>query len=141
MTDAALLALFASNQHLLVPAIWKAIEGAGGQKLVQEIVGQVSRTMADHYLRRITAETPVERLRQFVALLQADGAMVDIAKNNGQLVIQKRSCLFLPLADERQACCNIDLEMMSKVVGCPVRRIARRDDGAPCCIFEIDPDE
>ena len=141
VTDTALLLLFASNQHLLVPAIWQAIEDAGGKKLLQKVVRRVSRSMADHYSRKIIAKTPIERLRELTQLLRSDGAMVDITEENGRLVVHKRSCLFLPMADEKRANCDIDLEMMSKVVGRPVRRTACRHEGAPCCVFEIVPDK
>ncbi|MEE8451525.1 MAG: MarR family transcriptional regulator [Thermoguttaceae bacterium] len=139
VTDAALLALFASNQHLLVPAIWHAIEDAGGAKLTKKIVRHVSRAMADHYGRRVMAKAPADRFRELTQLLGSDGALVDLTEEKGQLVLHKRSCLFLPLAGERRENCSVDLEMMSKVVGCPVRRTACRKDGAPCCTFEIRP--
>lgn len=141
VTDTALLLLFASNQHLLVPAIWQAIEDTGGKKLLQKIITRVSRSMADHYSRKIIAKTPIERLRELTQLLQNDGATVDVGEENGKLVVHKRSCLFLPMADKNLAVCSVDLEMMSKVVGRPVRRTACRHDGAPCCAFEIVPDK
>ncbi|HYW81420.1 MAG TPA: MarR family transcriptional regulator [Thermoguttaceae bacterium] len=139
VTDAALLLLFASNQHLLVPAIWQAIEDVGGAKLTKKIIKHVSRTMADHYSRRVMAKKPEDRFRELTQLLQSDGALIEVTEDEGQLVLHKRSCLFLPLYGEKPANCNVDLEMMSEVVGSPVRRTACRHDGAPCCTFEIVP--
>jgi predicted ArsR family transcriptional regulator len=139
VTDAALSVLFASNQHLLVPAIWQAIEDAGGDKLTKKIVRHVSRTMADHYARRVMSRAPEARFRELTQLLSSDGALVDITEEEGRLVLHKRSCLFMPLAGQKRANCNVDLDMMSEVVGCPVRRTACRHDGAPCCTFEIVP--
>lgn len=139
VTDAALLLLFASNQHLLVPAIWQAIEDAGGAKLTKKIVRRVSRTMADHYARRVMSKTPEDRFRELTQLLSSDGALIDVTEEEGGLVLHKRSCLFLPLFGQKRANCNVDLEMMSEVVGCRVRRTACRHDGAPCCTFEIVP--
>jgi len=141
VTDDALLWLFASNQHLLVPAIWQAIEHVGADKLTKKIVRRVSRTMADYYGRRVMAKAPADRFRELTQLLRSEGALVDVAEEEGRLVLHKRSCLFLPLAGEKRANCNVDLEMMSEVVGCPVRRTACRHDGAPCCTFEIVPQE
>lgn len=139
VTDAALLLLFASNQHLLVPAIWQAIEDVGGTQLTKKIVRRVSRTMAEHYSRKILSKTPEDRFRELTQLLCTDGALIDVAEENGHLVLHKRSCLFLPLFGKKRTNCNVDIEMMSKVVGRPVRRTACRHDGAPCCTFEIVP--
>lgn len=137
-TDAALLLLFANNQHLVVPAIWKAIDKAGGPKLTQQVLKLVSRSMADHYSRKITATQPEKRLRQLIELLRAEGGLVDVREDNGQLRMRKRSCAFFSMFDESRAVCCVDLDMMSAVVHHPIRRVECRHDGAPCCTFELD---
>ena len=58
-------------------------------------------------------------------------------REEGQLVLYKRSCPFISMLDEHQSICCVDQEMMSEVVGRPVRRTACRHEGAPCCTFEI----
>ncbi len=51
-TRAALLLLFADSQHLVVPAVWRAVEQIGGPELTKAILEKVSRTLADHYCAR-----------------------------------------------------------------------------------------
>ncbi len=136
-TDAALLLLFANGQRLVVPAIWNAIEKIGGEKLTKRVFRRVSNSLADHYRQKITAKEPAKRLRQLTKLLGKEGVLVDIAEENGNLVMYKRSCPFISMLDEKRSVCCVDQEMMSKVVGCPVRRTACRHDGDPCCAFEI----
>jgi predicted ArsR family transcriptional regulator len=138
-TAAALLSLFASNQHLVVPAIWKAIEMAGGEELAGKILKRVSSILASHYLRRITAREPAERLRQLADLLRQEGGLVEIGGKGGQLVIHKRSCAFISMFEERRAVCRVDEDLIRSVVGCMVRRINWRHDGDPCCSFELVP--
>jgi predicted ArsR family transcriptional regulator len=140
-TDASLLLLFANNQRLVVPAIWRAIRDAGGEKLLRDVLKRVSRALADHYNRRITAEEPRERLREMIDLLAEEGGLVEAVEENGQLVMYKRSCPFVAMVDDRRSICCVDLEMMTAVVGQPVRRTACRHEGAPCCTFEIIEDE
>jgi DeoR family transcriptional regulator, suf operon transcriptional repressor len=137
-TSAALLILFANNQHLVVPAIWKAIEDCGGRPLTKKVLAHVSRELADHYSSQITAAEPKDRVRQFVRLLEQEGGLVDIAQKDGRLTISKRSCAFLSMADEQRRICSVDVDMISKIAGCPVRQVACRQDGDPCCAFEID---
>lgn len=138
-TRNALLALFASNQHLLVPAIWQAIADHGGDELVQLILPRVARSMAEHYRPRIHGRTPNERLKEMLRLLDEEGGIVEVQQDqDGQLVLYRRSCPFFSMFDERtKAVCCIDQEMISEVVGAPVRRTSCRHDGAPCCAFEI----
>jgi predicted ArsR family transcriptional regulator len=137
-TNAALLLLFASNQRLLVPAIWKAIDELGGRDLMRKVLRRVTQQMVEHYRPRISAKTPAERLRQMTQLLTSEGHLVEIVEDDqGTLVMRKRSCPFISMFEEMRAVCDVDLELMSGVVGAPVKRTACRHDGAPCCTFEL----
>lgn len=136
-TSHALLLLFASNQQLVVPAMWRAIHEVGGTKLTQRVLKHVSRSLADHYSRRITAKEPEERLKQMTELLREEGVLVEIQEEDGHVVLRKRSCPFFSMLDEARNVCCVDLEMLTAVVGRPVRRIASRHDGDPCCEFGL----
>jgi DeoR family transcriptional regulator, suf operon transcriptional repressor len=137
-THAALLLLFAGNQRLVVPAIWAAIHELGGEELSRKVLKRVSRTLADHYSAKITAKRPQDRLRQFIAHLTAEGGLLEVVEDDeGRLVLNKRSCPFISMVDNKRSVCFIDQEMISAVVGRPIRQMACRHDGAPCCKFEI----
>ena len=130
--------LFASNQRLVVPAIWRAIREVGGEELLHKVLKRVSRVLAEHYNSKITAKKPQERLRQLIDLLTAEGGLIEAVEDDqGQLVLYKRSCPFISMVDEQRSVCYIDQEMLGAVVGRPVRRTACRHEGAPCCTFEI----
>jgi DeoR family transcriptional regulator, suf operon transcriptional repressor len=137
-TNAALVQLFPGNQQLLVPALWRAAHDIGGEKLTKRIVKRVSHTMAEHYRRKVTAKKPLDRLRQLLALFVAEGQLHDVVDSgNGRWVAHMRSCPFISMADEHGTVCRIDQQVMTAVVGRPVRRTACRHNGAPCCTFEI----
>ena len=137
-THAALVLLFANNQQLLVPAIWKAVHEIGGEKLMQRIRHSVSRSLTAHYRTKITASEPKKRLDQFRKILDQEGGLVDLATKDGQITITKRSCAFISMFEPHRHVCEIDIELISAIAGCPVRLTACRHDGAPCCQFEID---
>ncbi len=136
-TDAASLILYAQNQCLVVPSIWKALEAIGNDELICKVVKRVGKSLAEIYLPKITARKPEERLRQMMKLLNAEGGLTEAVMSNGHLVLHKRSCPFLRMVDEKRSICCVDQEMMTNIVGKPVRRTACRHDGAPCCTFEI----
>lgn len=138
-TQAALLLLFAGNQRLVVPAIWRAIREVGGEELNRKVLKRVSRSLADHYNHKVTAKRPQDRLRQFIDQLAAEGGLLDAVEDDeGRWLLLKRSCPFISMVDQERSVCHIDQEMMAAVVGRPVRQVACRHDGAPCCKFEID---
>jgi predicted ArsR family transcriptional regulator len=137
-TNAALRLLFASNQRLVVPAIWQAIREVGGDDLSGKVLKQVSRSLAEHYNGKITAQRPRERLDQLTKLLADEGGLIEAVEgDNGQWLVHKRSCPFISMVDDHRSVCHIDLDMMSEVVGRPVRQTACRHDGDPRCSFEI----
>jgi DeoR family transcriptional regulator, suf operon transcriptional repressor len=136
-TDAASLILYAQNQCMVVPSIWQALEDVGGDELMRKVLKRVAKSLAEHYLPKITAKKPEERLRQMMKLLNAEGGLTEAVVVNGHLVLQKRSCPFLRMVDEKRSICCVDQEMMANIVGKPVRRTTCRHDGAPCCTFEI----
>lgn len=137
-TNAALALLFAGNQRLLVPAIWQAVLDLGGDDMIQKVIDQVGRSLAEFYNSKITAEQPRDRLRQLIDLLADEGSLIDIVEDgSGKLTLHKRSCPFISMAGPHLFVCQVDQEMLSAVVGRPVRRVSCRHEGAPCCTFEI----
>jgi predicted ArsR family transcriptional regulator len=136
-TSSALVLLFASNQRLVVPAIWRAIEELAGAEMSKRILSRVSGFLADHYNAKIRATDPKERLKQFVDLLREEGGLLELQNENGHVALYKRSCPFISMADENRNICCVDLDMISNVVGAPVRQVTCRQDGSPCCVFEL----
>lgn len=136
-THAALLLLFADAQRLVVPAMWKAIDEAGGETLSRRIMTSVAYQLAEHYRKRIHETAPRKRLERMAAILREEGALVDVTEENGAIVLRKRSCPFITMLDKERSVCCVDEEMMSVVVGHPVRRVEYRHEGDPCCTFEL----
>lgn len=140
-TNAAQLLLYAAHQRLVVPAIWQAVHDIGGDELRRRVLRRVSSSMAEYYKRKITAQRPADRLRQMCAILIQDGALIDLTGEGDHLVIHKRCCGFFSMYESGRAICDVDEMLMSEVVGRPVRQVSSRHDGAPCCVFEIQPDK
>ena len=137
-TNNALLLLFASNQRLLVPAIWAAIADIGREELKRKVLKRVSREMANHYRPRITGKTPRKRLVQLAKLLREEGNLVEIEEDgDGQLVMRKRSCPFFSMFEDTRSVCCVDHDMLRLIVRASVRRTTYRHDGDPCCSFAI----
>jgi len=136
-TPGALLLLLSKNQEMVLPTIWRALREIGGPKLVGDVIRQVSQTLADHYRKRISATTPSERTVQLIELLREEGVLVEIQEENGRYVIRQRSCPYIMMYEEGRAACLLDQETFAQVLGGPVRQVACRHDGAPCCVFEV----
>lgn len=138
-TDAALVLLFASNQHMVVPALWRVLEEIGGTALTDQVIERLSLALADHYCDRITATDPQQRLAQLSQVLTDEGGLVEITETDGHLVMRKRSCAFISMFECTGKVCRLDERVLCQIVGAPVRQTACRHQGDPCCAFEIIP--
>ena len=137
-TNASLVFLFAGNQQLLVPAIWEAIEEAGGEALKRKVLKRVSRKMAKHYKARITGKTPRERLAQLADVLREEGCVVELDDSgNAQVILRKRSCQFFSMFEDTRSVCLVEHELLRSLLRAPVRQTASRHDGDVCCSFAI----
>jgi predicted ArsR family transcriptional regulator len=138
ITSAALLLLFASNQGVVIPVIWRAIREMGGPGLTQNVIQRVTQAVVEHYRPRITGRTPEERLRQLSDMLNQEGHLVEVTLDPyGDLMLHKRTCPFISMYEDTRTICGVDLNLLSVIVGAPVRQVASRHDGAPCCIFAV----
>lgn len=138
-TVAALCLLFVGNQHMVVPAIWEVLEQIGGPKLSAKVLRQLTLKLVERYREKITAADPEGRLKQLAATLRNEGGLVEVQTTGGQLVLRKRSCAFVSMFEPTGKVCQIDESLITELVGAPVRRIACRHDGDPCCSFELVP--
>jgi predicted ArsR family transcriptional regulator len=133
-----LLLLSASNQRLLVPAIWAAIAEICGAELKWKVLRRVGRKMADHYKPRIAGKTARERLVEFAEVLREEGCLVEVEETgNGQMVLHKRSCPFISMFEDSRSVCYVDRELLRLIVRAPVRQTHCRHDGDPCCCFAV----
>lgn len=138
LTNAALLYLFPGKEELVVPAIWRAIYKIGGEEFVQKVLKEVTQELVKYYSEKITARHPEKRLRQLIDLWQKEGTILEVVERNGRILVYKKSCPFLSMYEDSGAICNVDLEMISAIIGHPVRRIHSRHQESPCCTFELD---
>lgn len=136
-TPGALLLLLSKNQEVVLPNIWRALSEVGGPKLVGQVIQQVSRTLAQHYLKQMSATTSSERVLQLIELLREEGVLVEIQEEASRYIIRQRSCPYIMMYEENRAACLLDQQTFAQVLGGPVRQVACRHDGAPCCVFEV----
>lgn len=142
LTEKALRLLFQGNQHLLVPALLRAMEEVAGEALRRKILKRAAKTLADYYSRQIQATNPIGRLNEFCAIIQKEGGVAEIVPGgNGSVIFRKRSCAFISMFEESRCVCAVDRELLSQVLGVPIRQVSSRHDGNFCCEFSIDSSE
>ncbi|MDO4575394.1 MAG: MarR family transcriptional regulator [Planctomycetia bacterium] len=134
VTPDAMAKICPGNQHLLVPAIWNAIEREGGQELLTKIIGDVSETLAAN-CEPASPDIPFPYRVQ--NLVENGGFEECVVNPDGSVEITKRTCRFLSMFDASGTVCEIHLRTLARIADASVERIEYRHDGCPCCRFRI----
>lgn len=135
-TDAA-LQLFPTQERRLVPALFEAVEEVAGRELLAAILDRVVDKLTAFYRARISAESPEERLRQLMTMMQEKGVVVDAAAEAGRWVIRERSCPFVNLVGPKREACEVERRMISRLVGADVQMTECRLDHCHGCAFLV----
>lgn len=136
-TDLA-LQLFPTQERRLVPALLEAVEEVAGGELLAAILDRVVDKLTAFYRARISAESPEERLRQLMTMMQEKGVVVDAASAEaGQWMIRERSCPFVNIVGPKREACEVERRMISRLVGADVEMTECRLDHCHGCSFLV----
>ncbi|MDO4571466.1 MAG: MarR family transcriptional regulator [Planctomycetia bacterium] len=131
-TSGALARFFPGNQHLLVPAVWSAIEKIGGHDLLESVVEATAQGLAENCL---AVGLPWQKR---VQLLVSTGGFDDVEFcDDGSVLVSKRTCKMHSMYESSGTVCEIHLKTIAKILGAQVERVEYRHDDAPCCRFRL----
>lgn len=111
------------------------VEGPGK---VEELLGRMSRRMAEQYSQQIAARLPEERAQALIELLNAKGIMAEIQFVPDGIVFREYTCPYYELAREHRAICDMEQDMIGQVINQPVELVACTLDGHHGCHFKIE---
>jgi predicted ArsR family transcriptional regulator len=130
--------LFACRCDDLALTLLEEVFVLEGSERALLLLDRVGDKLATQYVAAIRANTLQERAKQFANALQSRGVLTDIALVEGdEIMLKLYNCPFHELAQARREICDMDAEMISKVVGAPVQSTACLMDGHNSCSFVI----
>ena len=82
-------------------------------------------------------ETFDETVNKLKDILEAEGHIVELTRNNGHYHLKQHNCPLSKLAAEFKGLCRYELQMYQELLGKQVTREQNIADGSPACFYKI----
>lgn len=137
MTDAARGLFDCHCDDLALTMLEEMFEMVGPEN-VSVLLGRVSRRLADRYAGSVTAEALNRRVEQMATVLNRQGVLTDVmAQDEDTIILKTYNCPYHELAQEHRQICDMDQDMLQKVLGSEVSLSACIMDGDSGCSFLV----
>lgn len=131
-------ALFPHHYDEFTNSLLREILLVEGPGKVEELLGRMSRRMAEQYSNQIVARLPAERAQALTELLNAKGIMAEVHFEADAIVFREYTCPYYELAREHRAICDMEQDMIEQVMNQPVELVSCTLDGHHGCQFKIE---
>ncbi len=131
--------LFPHHYDEFTNSLLREILMSEGPAKVQELLGRMSRRIAEQYERQLIGLAPAERAAKLTELLNAKGILAEITFEPNGIVVHEYTCPYYELARQNRAICDMEEEMLAHAVNQPVELVACSLDGHHGCQFRIEP--
>jgi DeoR family transcriptional regulator, suf operon transcriptional repressor len=109
-----------------------------GPDHISVLLSRVSNRLADRYAGSVTAEALGRRVEQMAHVLNRQGVLTDVlAQDDNTIILKTYNCPYHELAQEHRQICDMDQDMLQKVLGSDVSLSACIMDGDTGCSFIV----
>jgi DeoR family suf operon transcriptional repressor len=109
-----------------------------GPQKVSELLGRMSRRLAEQYERQLAGLPAAERAVRLIELLSAKGILAEVTFAPDGIVFHEYTCPYYELAREYRAICDMEENMIAWAIQQPVELVACSLDGHHGCRFRIE---
>jgi DeoR family suf operon transcriptional repressor len=130
--------LFACHCDDLALTLLEEVFALEGPERAAMLLGRVGDRLAKRYASSVRGEALQERVEQLAEALHQRGVLTDVhVEDENVIVLHAYNCPYHELAQEHRAICEMDEEVMRKVLGSDVNLSACMMDGHRGCSFVV----
>lgn len=126
----------ANNLDDLAVVLWEEVQKIEDPVTRQSVISGAAERLAQKYDSETNGSTVQERMRSLVQLFAERQIPISFEDVNGLPVIKVDGCPYPTLAQGNREICDMEQDLLSKVIGSPVDRCQCRQDGDQCCTYE-----
>jgi predicted ArsR family transcriptional regulator len=131
-------ALFACHCDDLALTLLEEVFALEGPDRTQTLLNRVGDRLAKRYATAVQADGLQERVEQLAVALSDRGVLTGVeVEDENMIVLHAYNCPYHELALEHRAICEMDEEVMRKVLGSDVNLSACMMDGHHGCSFVV----
>lgn len=127
----------ANNLGDLAVVLWEEVQKIEDVETRQRVISGAVERLAEKYQSETRGETTLERMQSVVNLFAERQIPISLESSNGLPVIKVDGCPYPTLAQGNRDICDMEKEVLSKVIGQPIDRCQCHQDGDQCCTFEF----
>jgi len=126
----------ANNLGDLAVVLWEEVQKIPDAETRQRVISGAVERLAEKYEVETNGKTVKERMHSVVEMFAQRQIPISLETKDGLPVIKVDGCPYPTLAQGNQDICDMEQELLSKVIGHPVDRCQCRQDGDQCCTYE-----
>lgn len=127
----------ANNLDDLARAMWAEIQQIDDSDLRSGIIAGIAKRLSDIYHENIDGEDATERLRSIAKYFADRKIPIALDESQSVPVLKVHGCPYPDLADQNEAICEMETELISQLTGTPVELCSCQRQGGECCSFEV----
>ena len=128
--------LTGANFADLAAALWLELRAIADPALRRGLLERISRRLADQYRTHVQGASLESRMQQVAALMQERQVPFSVTMEGSLPVLNALACPYPDLAEQDRGVCAMERQLMSQLLGEPVRLTRCRLDGQACCTFQ-----
>jgi len=130
--------LFACHCDDLALTLLEEVFALEGQERAKMLLDRVGDRLAKRYAPSVRSELLQDRVEQLADALYQRGVLTDVeVEDENMIVLHAYNCPYHELAQEHRSICEMDEEVMRKVLGSDVNLSACMMDGHRGCSFVV----
>lgn len=131
----------ANNFGDLAVALWEEVQKIDDVATRQRVISGAVNRLSDKYRSEIRGETTEDRMASLTHLFAERQIPISFEEKEGLPVITVSGCPYPTLAKDNREICDMEKELLSKVIGQPIDRCQCQQDGDQCCSFQAEQSE
>lgn len=130
--------LFACHCDDLALTLLEEVFAMEGPERAGELLGRVGDRLAKRYATSVRSEALQDRVKQLAGALYQRGVLTDVeVEDDNTFILHAYNCPYHELAQEHRSICEMDEDLMRKVLGSEVNLSACMMDGHRGCSFVV----
>jgi predicted ArsR family transcriptional regulator len=133
--------LFHKDYGDLARLLLEEVSETQGPDALQDVLGRVSIRLANMYRDQVPGHNLAERIQAWAELLDQRGVAVEIERTGQGYALREYGCLYQNVATENRAVCEMERQVMTRLLDSGVKLTQCVLDGHRRCQFNIADEE
>ena len=129
--------LFYKDYGDLARLLLEEVSESQGPDEMQDVLGRVGARLAEKYRDQVPGQDLAERVKAWAELLDQRGVTVEIQRIDDGFILREYGCLYQNVAAENRAICEMERQVMARLLGSGVRLTQCMMDGHRGCQFAV----